>query len=200
VNALDADRVQHADEARPSVQARFLLVFEKVVVNDRGGIMSPLPAIALAVTVAVALAPTAASADEFRGSGSVHPLAPGVCERLAAPSPLVREDCTDTQETFTGMLRSTEAATAAQRSWFSRSNRAWISGTERFVGCIGTRCGALTFRFRGGFVADLATSTLRGGRTLVVTGGSGGLAGARGTIVQRFGENAGYVATVRLRG
>jgi hypothetical protein len=162
--------------------------------------MSPLPATALAVTVAaLALAPSAASADELRGSGSVHPVAPGTCERLAAPSPLVREDCADMQETFTGMLRSTEAATAAQRSWFSRSN-AWFSGTERFVGCIGTRCGALTFRFRGGFVADLTTSTLRGGRTLVVTGGAGGLAGARGTIVQRFGEDAGYVATVRLRG
>ena len=163
--------------------------------------MSPLRATALAATVsALALAPPAASTEALRGTGSVHPLAPGVCERLAAPSPLVREDCSDVQEAFTGLLRSTEPATATQRSWFSPSGRAWISGTERFVGCIGTRCGALTFRFRGGFVADLATSTLRGGRTLVVTGGSGGLAGARGTVVQRYGEDAGYVATVRLRG
>jgi hypothetical protein len=178
-----------------------VLVFEHVVVNDRGGIMSPLPATALVVVVgALALAAPAASADELPGSGSVKPLAPGVCERLAAPSPLVREDCTDIQETFTGMLRSTAAATAAQRSWFSRSGRAWFSGREQFVGCVGTRCGALTFRFRGAFVADLGTSTLRGRRTLVVTGGSGGLAGARGTVVQRFGEHAGYVATVRLGG
>ena len=164
--------------------------------------MSPLRSTALAATVAaIALVPPAASADQIVGSGSARPLAPGACERLAAPHPLVREDCTGVQETFTGTLRSTEPATAAQRSWFDvPSGRAWFSGTERFVGCIGTRCGALTFRFRGSFVADLSTSTLRGRRTLVVTGGSGGLAGVRGTVVQRFGEEAGYVATLRLRG
>jgi hypothetical protein len=163
--------------------------------------MSPLRATAMAATVvAIALVPPSASAADFRGSGSVKPLAPGVCERHAAPPPLVREDCTDVQETFTGILRSTEAANADQRLWFYPSNRAWIGGTERFVGCIGTRCGVLVFRFRGWFVADLSTSTLRGRRTLVVTGSSGGLAGARGTVVQRFGEKAGYVATVSLPG
>jgi hypothetical protein len=163
--------------------------------------MSPLCATALAATVAaLALAPPAASAEELRGTGSVHPVAPGTCERLPAPPPLLREDCTDVHERFTGMLRSTEVATATQRSWYSGANRTWFGGTEKFVGCIGTRCGTLTLRFRGWFVADLATSTLRGRRTLVVTDGSAGLAGARGMIVQRYGERAGYVAAVRLRG
>ena len=68
------------------------------------------------------------------------------------------------------------------------------------MGCFGTRCGTLTFAFRGSFVADLSTSTLRGRRTLVVSGGTGALAGVRGTVVQRFGEGAGYVANLRLAG
>jgi hypothetical protein len=149
---------------------------------------------------AIAFVPPAASADPITGSGTARPLAYGACERLAAPQPLVREDCTGVQETFTGMLRSTEPATATQRSWFDvPSRRAWFSGTERFVGCIGTRCGTLTFRFRGWFVADLSSSTLQGRRTLVAAGGSGGLAGITGTVVQRFGTQAGYVATLRLR-
>jgi hypothetical protein len=164
--------------------------------------MRPLHATALAATIAAAaLVPPAALAAEVQGSGTVRPLSPGLCQRLPAPTPLVREDCTLVRETFTGMLRSAEPATAAQRSWFDEpSGRSWFSGTERFVGCIGTRCGALTLRFRGSFVADLSSSTLRGRRTLVISGGSGGLAGTTGTIVERFGEGAGYTATVRLRG
>ena len=164
--------------------------------------MSPLRATALVATIAaVTLVPSAALAAEVEGSGTIRPLEPGHCERLPAPSPLVREDCAGVRETFRGMLRSTAAATVAQRSWFDVANsRSWFSGTERFVGCIDTRCGALTFRVRGSFVADLSSSTLRGRRTLVVTGGSGGLAGTTGTIVERFGHGAGYVATMRLRG
>ena len=163
--------------------------------------MSSLPAAALAVAVAaLALAspprPPANSEERARCIRSRREPASASRRRRRCCA----SDCTGMQEAFTGLLRSTEAATVAQRSWFSRANGAWISGTERFVGCIGTRCGALAFRFRGGFVADLATSTLRGGRTLVVTGGSGGLAGAQGTVIQRLGEDAGYVAAIRLRG
>jgi hypothetical protein len=164
--------------------------------------MFPLRTTAFAATVAiVALVPPAASADVIRGSGTVRPLAPGDCERVAAPPPLVREDCADVREAFTGLLRSTTAATVEQRSWFAvASGRAWFSGTERFVGCVGVRCGVLTFRVRGSFVADLSSSTLRGRRTLVVTGGSGGLTGTTGNVVQRFGRGAGYVAALQLRG
>jgi len=164
--------------------------------------MSPFRTTAFAATVAVvALFPPAASGTEIRGAGTVRPLAPGACQRVAAPHPLVREDCEGVQEAFTGLLRSTAAAMADQRSWFDvASGRAWFSGTERFVGCVGDRCGALTFRFRGSFVADLSSSTLRGGRTAVVTRGWGGLTGVTGTVVQRFGHRAGYVATLQLRG
>jgi hypothetical protein len=111
----------------------------------------------------------------------------------------VREDCTRAQEAFTGVLRSTAAATVDQRSWFDEaSGRAWFSGEERFVGCVGARCGVLRFRVRGWFVADLSSSTLRGRRTLVVTGGSGGLVGVTGSVIQRFGAGAGYVAWLRV--
>jgi hypothetical protein len=164
--------------------------------------MSPLRTTVLtAALAAVALVPPAASAREVHGSGSVRQLDAGTCVRLPAPQPLVREDCSGVEEAFAGVLRSTAPATAKQRSWFDvPSKRAWFSGTERFVGCIGTRCGTLVLTFRGSFVADLSTSTLRGGRRLAVSGGTGELSGVRGTIVQRFGEGAGYVTTLRLPG
>ena len=164
--------------------------------------MSPLRTTVLtAALAAVVLVPQAASARTAHGSGTVRQVAAGTCARVPAPQPLVREDCSGVQEAFAGVIRSTAPATAKQRSWFDvPSKRAWFSGTERFVGCIGTRCGTLIFTFHGSFVADLSTSTLRGGRTIVVSGGTDGLTGVRGTVVERFGEGAGYVATLRLRG
>ena len=164
--------------------------------------MSPLRTTVLtAALAAVVLVPQAASARDAHGSGTVRQLAAGSCARLPAPQPLVREDCSGVQETFAGVLRSTAPATSKQRSWFDvPSGRSWFSGTEQFVGCIGTRCGTLVFTFQGSFVADLSTSTLRGSRTIAVSGGTDGLSGVRGTVVERFGEGAGYVATLRLRG
>jgi hypothetical protein len=164
--------------------------------------MSPLRTTVLtAALAAVVLVPTAASARGVHGSGTVRQLDAGTCERMPAPQPLLREDCTGVRETLAGVLRSTAPATVTQRSWFDvPSGRSWFSGTERFVGCIGTRCGTLIFRFQGSFVADLSTSTLRGSRTIKVSGGTDGLSGVRGTVVQRFGTGAGYVATLRVPG
>jgi hypothetical protein len=164
--------------------------------------MSPLRTTVLAAALAaVVLVPTAASARGVHGSGTVRQLDAGTCERMPAPQPLLREDCTGVRETLAGVLRSTAPATVTQRSWFDvPSGRSWFSGTERFVGCIDTSCGTLTLTFRGSFVADLSTSTLRGSRTLVVSGAGGGLTGVRGTVVHRIGEGAGYVANLRVPG
>src|SRR5262245_51358355 len=132
--------------------------------------MSPLRTTLLtAALAAVVLVPRTAAARDVHGSGTVRPLAAGTCVRLPAPPPLVREDCSGVEEAFAGVLRSTEPAAARQRSWFDvASGRAWFSGIERFVGCVGTRCGTLVLTFRGSFVADLGTSTLRGSRTIRV--------------------------------
>ena len=56
------------------------------------------------------------------------------------------------------------------------------SGTETFVGCIGSRCGTLSFSFVFVGRFDAAGAEVRGGCHHPVKGGTGDFAGARGEL------------------
>jgi len=56
------------------------------------------------------------------------------------------------------------------------------AGRETFVGCIGSRCGTLTFSFVFIGQYDVTGAEIRGACHHPITGGTGGLAGASGAI------------------
>lgn len=137
----------------------------------------------LVATLAFALAsPGVANAETVRVTGTIMETAPGTCSSPVLTGAVGRIECTGLEETWTGGLSGIGVFDEVIFLNFE-SGEIHISGTESFTGCVGARCGRLEWAYQGFGKLDLETFAvlfIRGVQHL--TGGTGGLSGARGSI------------------
>ena len=136
----------------------------------------------LATLAFVLIFPGVASAETVRVTGTVTETDPGICSTPVFTGTVGRIECTGREETWTGGLSGTGIFDEAISLNFV-SGELHISGTETFTGCVGASCGSLEWAFEGFGKLDLETFadlTIRGVQHL--TGGTGGLSAARGSI------------------
>ena len=139
---------------------------------------------ALALAACAAIVPvSAAGAATVPIAGTIAPGAVGACT-LTLGDPLIRERCTGMTETYAGGLSSTADAVFSVSLLFdTRSGAATTRGTETFTGCVDGVCGTLQWIWHVNSVSDPETLALLHGRGQVrVTGGTGALAGAKGSF------------------
>lgn len=137
----------------------------------------------LVATVALVFAfPSVVSAETVGVTGTVMETAPGTCSTPVFTGIVGRIECVGLEETWTGGLTGTGVFDEAISLNFV-SGELHISGTETFTGCVGDTCGGLEWAYEGSGKLDLETfavSFIRGVNH--VTGATGGLSGARGSI------------------
>src|SRR5918996_3671619 len=150
---------------------------------------SPLiRALALAVAIAALAAAAPASAQQpirVPIAGTITPGSDGACTDAVLSGPQLRWHCSDASETYAGGLASTADAVYEVRGSFNlRSGATRTRGSETFTGCVAEACGTLEWRWHVTFATDAATATVVHGQGQArITGGTGGLAGARGSFV-----------------
>jgi hypothetical protein len=140
-------------------------------------------ALAVALTVTAASAPAAADAAGVRVQGSIATDTDGACS-YEPGWPVLRWHCDDATEIYSGDLESTEPATFDVDGSFNFASGATIvRGTETFVGCVQGACGTLEWTWHASYSADPVTAeAIRGRGQARITGGSGELAGAQGSL------------------
>lgn len=137
----------------------------------------------LVATLAFVLASTGvANAETVRVTGTITETAPGTCSTPVFTGTVGRIECTGLEETWSGGLSGTGVFNEAISRNFV-SGELHISGTEAFAGCVGASCGGLEWAYEGFGKLDLETFAILYIRAVQhVTGGTGGLSGARGSI------------------
>ena len=148
-----------------------------------GGIMVIKKLSFLVATVAFVLAlPSVASAETVRVTGTITETAPGTCSPPVLTGMVGRIECIGLEETWAGGLTGTGVFDEAISLNFV-SGELHISGTETFTGCVGETCRGLEWAYEGFGKLDLETFAVLFIRGVDhVTGATGGLSGARGSI------------------
>jgi hypothetical protein len=129
-------------------------------------------------------APGAASAAAVPIGGTITPGSVGDCTEPVATGPLLRWQCVDATETYSGDLSSTADAVYRLRGMFNtRSGTTITRGTETFTGCVSDACGTLEWSWHVSFQTVAETvEVLAGTGEAHITAGRDGLAGARGSF------------------
>jgi hypothetical protein len=137
----------------------------------------------LMATLAFVLAsPRLAAAETVRVTGTITETAPGICSLPVLTGTVARIECVGLEDTWTGGVSGIGVFDEAISLNFV-SGEVHIRGTETFTGCVGASCGGLEWAYEGFGKLDLETFAvlyIRGVQHL--TGGTGGLSGARGSI------------------
>lgn len=139
----------------------------------------------VAVALCSALLPAAsAQASDVRIAGSILPGVDGTCSAPAVDGPLVRWQCVGATESYTGSLSSTADAVYSVRGVFNtRSGGTVTRGRERFTGCVDGACGTLEWKWHMTFrTVPETVEVLSGHGRARITGGTGDLAGAKGSF------------------
>ena len=133
---------------------------------------------------AVLLPAATAQAGGARIAGSIAPGSEGTCTPPAVDGPLVRWQCAGATEWYTGSLSSTADAVYSVRGLFNLQSGATITrGRETFTGCVEGACGTLEWRWHVTFWAVPETAEVLSGHGRArITGGTGDLAGAKGSF------------------
>jgi hypothetical protein len=145
-----------------------------------------------AIVVLAAASQTSAQAHERAPiAGTITAGSDGNCTPPAVSGPLLRWSCTDSTETYAGGLTSTaDAVFDVTGTLNTRSGATKTRGSEIFTGCVGDVCGTLEWRWHAHFSADPETAAVvHGSGQARITGGTGGLAGAKGSFAIKCDES-----------
>jgi hypothetical protein len=137
------------------------------------------------IAACTAMLPAAtASAAVTPISGTITPVTEGACTPPSVEGPHVRWQCTGATERYDGDLSSAADAVYSVRGAFNmQSGVTRTGGRETFTGCAGGQCGTLEWSWHVTFRTVPETLELLGAHGQArITGGSGDLAGAKGSF------------------
>jgi hypothetical protein len=144
---------------------------------------------AIAAALAALAAAPASAQQRVRVpiAGTITPGADVDCTAAVPSGPQLRWECSGSTERYAGGLASTADAVYQVRGSFNtRSGATTTRGTETFTGCVAEACGTLEWRWHATFTTDATTATVVHGQGQArITGGTGELAGARGSFLMK---------------
>ena len=123
-----------------------------------------------------------ANAATVRVTGTITETSPGTCGQPVWTGAVGTIRCIGLEETWEGGISGTGVFDEAI-SFNVGSGELHVSGTETFVGCVGRSCGTLEWAYQGSGKLDLQSfSVISIDGVQHFTGGTGGLAGAKGWV------------------
>jgi len=135
------------------------------------------------LAVFVLAAPSVVNAASLRVTGTIAEVSPGTCGDFVLTGKRLKVHCEGLVETWAGGISGT-GFFDERVSINIVSGELRVSGTETFVGCVGAVCGTLEWVYHGLGKFDLQTFEpifINGEQHF--TGGTGGLDGAKGSVM-----------------
>ena len=151
--------------------------------------------------IMAAAAPAAAGAATVPIAGTFAADSQGTCAEPTLQGSVYRWNCIGATERYAGDLTSTaDAVFTVDGAFNAVSGATHLTGTERFVGCVGPRCGTLDWRYHTSIKGNPETlEPISANGRARITGGTGDLAGAKGTFAFTCTDPCTYEGRLVLR-